>query len=402
MPKLMLLDKESYSTEFERCCRQYSKLIIASAWCGDPSRTLPYSYLDDKNSKLDIVITVGVFFNQTHPDAIKYFMNKGVDIRVFKNEVALFHPKIYLFTKNKKAALFIGSSNFTYSGFFNNVELNMLSEGQIEKAFKKQLKELDKKLIYWHSDKCSFKPSTKWLIKYQDEYKKQRRRETKSNVKSPRDHEESISTASWLRNANWPIYYQKVIDGLDKKKRDDVGYLEVLSAVKEKLPLPWRASYFDDIEKRRIIGGLGKYGWLGHVAASGRFRKFMANGPIREKKYAVTAINHICTLELPINFKVLEKNLNKVVSIGPTMKVWSRILSIIRPDLYCTVASPSVRENLSSTLKVPQNSFETPIGYIRLLNLIHSSPWYNSSKPRNKTELSIWKRRAAFLDAIFY
>ena len=147
---------------------------------------------------------------------------------------------------------------------------------------------------------------------------------------------------------------------------------------------------------------MGKYGWLGHVAAAGSFRKFMVNGTLKYKRAAVNAINNICGMKVPLDQDLLKDNLEQLVKLGNSIKVWSRIFTIVRPDIFCTVASPSVRVNLSRTLKIPQNSFETPEGYIRLLLLIHSCPWYNSSQPSKEAELKIWKRRAAFMDAIFY
>jgi len=402
MIKSTVLTKESFASEFERCCREYSTLSIACAWCGDPTHILPYSYLERESNNLDIKITTGIFFNQTHPGAISYFIDQEVDIKIFENKIALFHPKVYLFKKSDNAALFIGSSNLTYSGFFNNIEVNMLSEGSIKGEFMQQINKIENDLTYWHSDECSFFPTEQWLTKYHAEYKKKRKQEQENKISSPRDYEESISSSSWLRKANWAIYYQKVLSGLKEKERDEFGYSEVLNAAQDKLPLPWLETYFDNIEKRRIIGGMGKYGRLGHVAASGAFRKFMTSGGRVIKEQAIKAINDICTLEIPLDFKVLERNIDKLISTGHSIKVWSRILAIVRPDIYCTVASPSVRKNLSKTLEMPQNRFEKTMGYIRLLQLIHASPWYNSPPPKIEAELSIWKRRVAFLDAIFY
>jgi len=51
---------------------------------------------------------------------------------------------------------------------------------------------------------------------------------------------------------------------------------------------------------------------------------------------------------------------------------------------------------------LPQSRFESVDGYIQLLQLIHASPWCNSSKPIEKNEREIWQRRVAFMDAIFY
>ncbi len=125
-------------------------------------------------------------------------------------------------------------------------------------------------------------------------------------------------------------------------------------------------------------------------------------GPPAKPGVYLTEINNICILETPLNINILSQQLGILETIGPTIKVWSRILTILRPDIFCTVASPSVRENLSKTLKLPKSHFGTIEGYIKLIKLIHACPWYNSSKPTIKKEIKIWERRAAFMDAIFY
>ena len=78
------------------------------------------------------------------------------------------------------------------------------------------------------------------------------------------------------------------------------------------------------------------------------------------------------------------------------------LLKLVRPDLYCTVAAPSVRKQLSEVLEMPQNHFGSSEGYIKLLRLVHASPWFQSSKPRNADAAEVWRRRTAFLDAIIY
>lgn len=402
MNKIKILDNSSFASEFERCCNQYATLKMACAWCGDTSHILPYSYLTSSEENLKVEIVVGVAFNQSHPDAIQFFVNNDIDIRIFKTEINLFHPKLYLFRKQNSFALFIGSSNFTYSGFFNNTEINNLTEGVVDDINNKQINYIEMMFQQWQSNNYSFNPDEKWLNKYSESYYKQRILERKNQLPTPIDNEEAISSSNWLTQANWKLYYQKVINGLSEKEREEFGYSAVLDAATDNLPLPWDASVFNEIENRRIIGGIGKYGWLGHVAASGTFRQFMANGSIAEKRTAVTAINKICELEVPLNVDILSQNLGVLTNIGPTIKVWSRILTILRPDIFCTVASPSVRENLSKTLEIPKSHFETVDGYISLLRLIHSCPWYNSPKPSIKKEAKIWERRSAFMDAIFY
>jgi hypothetical protein len=375
---------------------------MASAWCGDPLHVLPYSYLTSGEEDLNVEVIMGVSFNQTHPDAIRFFRDNGFDVKVFRVELNLFHPKFYLFTKGNKFALFTGSSNFTYSGFFKNEEINNLIEGDINSAKGSHFKEIVKQFKKWKSDKYSFIPNDRWLNKYTKAFGKQRNIEKKSKIPSPSVNEESISSANWLSQANWKLYYNKVKHGLSEKERDEFGYSEVLDAVSDNLALPWSSSIFDEIENRRIIGGMGKYGWLGHVAASGGFRKFMTNGSNLSKHKAINIINNICFQEMPVDYDLLSQDLERLTKLGPTIKVWSRVLTIVRPDIYCTVASPSVRENLSKTLERPKSKLVTVDGYIDLLKLIHSCPWYNSFEPSFKKENNIWKRRVAFMDAIFY
>jgi hypothetical protein len=177
--------------------------------------------------------------------------------------------------------------------------------------------------------------------------------------------------------------------------------VDLLNLYKQELSLPWKAEYFKDLEKRRLIGGMGQYGWLGHVAASGDFRRMLANGTSKEHQTIVNSINAIAALSVPLDWKTLQKHLNNLVALGPTMKVWGRLLALVRPDLFCTISAPQVRRNIANTLDKPERYFEEVEGYLMLVQLIHSSPWFNSKAPV-KNELEIWKRRVAFLDVVFY
>jgi hypothetical protein len=95
------------ANELARCCGDYTSLHIAVAWCGNPAKTLPYKYLEAFKGTIDA--TVGVSFNHTHPDAIRWFRGMGAAIRVFREECGLFHPKVYLFTDGDRYALFLGA-----------------------------------------------------------------------------------------------------------------------------------------------------------------------------------------------------------------------------------------------------------------------------------------------------
>lgn len=370
------------------------------AWCGNPSHTLPYNLLSNFSGTVTAI--VGVAFNHTHPDAIEWLSRIGADVRIFKDDAGLFHPKIYLFREHQRYALFVGSSNFTYGGFYANHEINCLIEGAPSQDRTNDVVVLEQTIAKWRTKAFSFKPSNHWIEHYRYRYEQTEQKQRKQKLLTPPLSEEEISSASWLQYADWDIYYQKVFQGLRNHESSGQGYHDVLDAAARELSLPWKSGFFKDIEKRRIMGGIKPYGWLGHVAASRQVRRIFANGTPEQWTTIVKSINAIAQLDQPIPWSQMKSHLDRLVSLGPTMKVWGRLLCLVRPDLYCTVSAPSVRKSLSKTLEIPQNKFHLTKGYIQLIRLIHSSPWFNKKIPRDKEQAAVWKRRAALLDAIFY
>lgn len=150
------------------------------------------------------------------------------------------------------------------------------------------------------------------------------------------------------------------------------------------------------------MGGIEPHGWFGHIGASGRLKGLLKSGTKKQHQTIADALNAITELELPIDWQKLDALLSRLVKLGFTMKVWSRFLCLLRPDLYCTISSLSVRRNLSEVLAIPQNRFQSTQGYIALLKLLHASPWFQAQKPGNPDERTVWQYRSAMLDAIFY
>jgi hypothetical protein len=189
--------------------------------------------------------------------------------------------------------------------------------------------------------------------------------------------------------------------GIKRHHRNAQSFHRVLDAAAQHLLPPWKTSYFNDPEIRRIIGGIGPYGTLGHVFASGKFGHLVKH---RKESWGtlVGAVNQIAKLNTPIVWGELESRLRKLVGLGNTMRVWGRVLCLIRPDLYCSVSSASVRRELAKTLKVSTRHFEDVEGYIRLIKLLHSSPWFNSPRPLDDKQAGVWERRVAFMDGIFW
>jgi hypothetical protein len=282
MRAITLNTSQSFAKEFARCCKNYSKLSMAVAWCGDPIHTLPYQYLKKFNGDINAII--GTSFNHTHPDAIDFLMGLGCKIRIFRNDGALFHPKVYLFSDSKHYSLFIGSSNLTYSGFYSNIEINALHEGILFAEDAEYLNGLQDQFNEWEKEKWSFKPTSSWIKSYRKAFKQTKEKEHDNSFLTPANYEDTIGSSSWLAEADWNTYYEKVLEGIKQRGQYGPGYKNTLDAAANNLPLPWRISYLQNLENRRIIGGIKGYGSLGHVSASGQFQHLLANGSTAKTK----------------------------------------------------------------------------------------------------------------------
>lgn len=394
----IILDSSKLRKKFNLYSKKYESLTVAVAWAGNPLHSIPISYIEHYKERLKMIVGIG--FNQTHPEAIRNLMSLNANIKVFKKEEELFHPKIYLFENDGEFALLMGSSNLTFSGFNLNYEGNISIEGKVDDI--SLIHELKEKLELWHSAEKSFTPSEKWLAKYEKDYENARRKKKENKIKSDVDREDEISIASWLSRADWSLYSKKVKQSFSNRESSENGYKFVLNNAKSKLALPWKVDYLLEKETRKLIGGRNEFGWFGNTVASGKFAGLLNSGELKKKKIIINSINEIAAMNHPINFKTLEKNLIKLTNLGFTMKAWGRLLCLARPDLYCSVSAPSLRKNLGKTLGVTQASFSEVEGYLLTIKHLHSSPWFNSEEPTDVNEKYIWENKVAFIDAIFY
>ena len=391
----------SFEQLFRHCCLKYDHLQMFVAWVGDPANNIPYSYLNDLDS---VTATVGISFYQSHPRGIEYLMKLDKNIRIM-NEQPLFHPKVYIFSKGKQKAMLIGSSNFTYHGFCENVESNLLLEGP---QYQKLIAEKEAELIQWRSPEYSFKPTKTWLVEYREKYKKRQDKLRKVNVKDEAAEEIASVKSDWLENLSWKEYLQEINDGIDRQgyneaANDVIGrHLSFLDIYKKEIPLPWKVSYFDEKKKRKMMWGDKPYWWLGRVGASGKNKGIIKQATTKQKQLIVEVVNSIGAMSDSIDYVFLERQLNKLTAMGPTIKFWARFLAITRPDLYCTMASNSLRKNIAERLGTTQSHLCTVKGYVQFIRFVHTCEWYKSSKPARGLESRIWENRVAFIDEVFH
>ncbi len=396
----ILSTTDAFRTTFKDCCQRYDHLDMYVAWVGNPGNSFPLSYLEELSS---VHAVVGIAFAQSNPDGIAYLMQLDENLRIAK-ESKLFHPKVYVFSSSDSVAILIGSSNLTYSGFYENIEVNLLLEDHPSSILLKPHLESFRK---WDTDECSFTPSRKWLTDYRKRYLKRQENLIlgKTKDESTKENEYAMA-ASWLTHADWNLFLEQLIPAIQiHETRLHLTWeqkMDLLNTYKEVFRHPWSLVLFDDIENRRMLNGLRPHEWLGHVGASGHARQLLANSPIETRQTVVDVMNQILQMRLPLDWDVLRGQLQILEALGPTMKVWSRYLTISRPEVFGTIASESVRRNLATLLEVSDNYFASAEGYVHFLQRLHSSPWFNAPEPQDEFQRSVWSNRMALLDIIFY
>lgn len=403
----LLSNTVDLQTAFRRLAKKFDHIEIISAWLGNPKKGIPYAYLAGMK-KIDVY--AGISFDQTHPKGIEYIMKLKQCNLVLIEEPFTFHMKVYHFYNANESALIMGSSNFTLSGFTDNAESNIVLEGKTNRVIiNTYLNEIKSQLSSFN--KVNLKDE-EWLRKYNQKYEARQRnlRESKVLDDSRRD-EEIQNDLVWLRNGSWEDYMKEFNLALKDKSDNNTDFIvrhaALLNEYQTTLKLPWKASLFDDSNKRAMLLGTRSkvknrdYGWLGHVGASGGYRKLLKESSIEKITTICSSINSIS--KLSNNFKQIEiqKHLETLEATGSSIKVWGRALAIIHPDKFFTISSEPVRQSLSILLKKPKSHFTQVEGYIYLLKIIYQSPWFNSPEPKDKIEKLVWQNRCAFLDVIF-
>ena len=110
------------SEDIQRCFREKlewaDKIDLATAWA---TNNAGLRDLRERQGAIEIRAIVGLWSNITDPATLRALEEIG-RLRIV-DESRCFHPKIYIFRCNEKAVAWIGSANFTSSGFGVNEEL---------------------------------------------------------------------------------------------------------------------------------------------------------------------------------------------------------------------------------------------------------------------------------------
>ena len=121
--------------------------------------------LKDINAKGKILTTDYNYFTQ--PNAIRSLLTlDNIEVRIYKSDMIAFHTKGYLFNKEGKYNILIGSSNLTGNALMKNKEWNVYST--YDKTDKFTLELLESFDEYWQEAV----PAEEYIQDYTNEYLK--------------------------------------------------------------------------------------------------------------------------------------------------------------------------------------------------------------------------------------
>ena len=333
-------------------------------------------------------------------------------LRLKAGERRRFHPKVYIFRGADRSVAWIGSANFTCSGFGGNEEV--LFETSDTKAVEDWFKRL------W--GKCV--PLNKHDI---NDYKNQRKRNPPQSPRKP-------WLPPWLLAIDKPPP-MRLLEGVDDwgsyvvaleqcdwwwrrhppENRWSVlgethSYLHTICAGRKVAQLPdWRNLKQDECDILRGVDQKeGTWALLGDLKRNAAYvfnskhsripRVICIRMQIREQVCRVrcaspreiAAVAH----DAMKTIRKLEHKEKAYRPIGPAAA--TRLLTLARPDYLVSVNSASAAglEALSG-LNSPADN------YGELLNWVHKQPWFNARQP-DSLEQRIWDCRAALLDAFVY
>ncbi len=363
---------------------------IATAWVSDAPAV---KLLLSEGVKAAVRIVVGIGGYNTDPVALKRLgTHPNVTLKIYgKAEPPLFHPKLYLFRHAHWRRVLIGSMNLTNAGATANTE-SMLS-------FDDKLRRADQEFErFWNA------PSAVPFSQFDIADYEAKRRAVLAAVKEAgaadvldadvAESAESKIEMDALRE-DWNTYVSELKrnpDGLE-------DHLRVLRVRQGFVSRDWSQDLTED--ELAILYGKSPYYAFGRLnpVKQAQFQGPEGRSRRRELGAALQSAATLQGFQGPL-VAGLVRRLLAVHTVGPALA--TRLLILARPDLFVVVNKKSfqgLRERFD--LFVSNENFD-PAEYVKLLQKIHTTGWYQSTEPSETFEREIWQARAAMVDPLVY
>lgn len=347
-------------------------------------------------------IVVGTHFYQTSPEFLEKIRPlKGAKVMGAGGH-ATFHPKTYLFLSADKAALVVGSANFTNGGMDRNVEAALMIEGQradpsIEQAF-------DFIRAQWDN---GVEIDDDFLRDYTVQYRAAAAAKARLGKFGPMVKPKQGKAGMDPLMLGWRAYAALVRADEEHNLK---GRLDVLNAARRMINSVAAFSDLPTMQRKAFAGTLVlkeerhedlNWGWFGSMCANGYFKSAILHnhpgistaldcipltGPVAESDYQ----------DFVRNFKQVFARAKRQPGIAPA----SRLLAMKRPDYFVCYDSQN-RDGLSKHFGFAKTAVDFDTYWQHLVEPLQYSPWWYAQRPAG-LDGKIWDGRAALLDAVYY
>lgn len=346
---------------------------------------------------------IGTHFYQTAPEFIEKFA-ADERVRFVADHSGVFHPKLYLFERERGGwACIVGSANFTAGGFGRNQEACLLvtkADDPRGEILANARASIDR---YWNDaipgDRIDL-----------DRYRKMRERLARplahaagqfGTGKSGRLVEEVE-----VLNLSWAEFLSKVRSDMHHALD---GRLKVLKAARR---LFRRYKTFADmpVEDRQGIAGFREdddvtWGWFGSMRGAGVYKNLVNDSP----DLLSEALDQV-----PLDGQVTREDYLEFV--GRYMRAFplrngertrhglataTRLLAMKRPDYFVCLDGAN-RHHLLKDFGVIVTPHDYEGYWDKIVERLKLATWWNARRPTETTAGRVWDGRAAMLDAIYY
>lgn len=391
----LLTNSKEIQKEFKRLMNTYSEYYWAVAWAG-----YDFEFFELlKNNKTRIKkLVIGTSFDHTHPEFIREFIeHKNVKYVLSGGEV--FHPKIYLFKDGENnLEMLIGSMNFTAAGFFKNTEdLVLITKGEDNKntVYDNAMNFISEN---WNNSEYFTKEK---LEEYRVSWQNQERRSGKYGKKKGKPVNQVI-----VMNYSWHDFISKV----RAEPQHFEQRVKALAGIEKFFREKEHFHLLDNYKRKAIAGYLGKkdgidWNYFGSMQGPGKFKQ-----KIKENDIGISKALDKIPLSGEIKYEHYISFIQKFQQIDFGRRYMfspaTRLLAMKRPDNFICFNRKNEQKlcedfGISKILTGDWND-RIQRYWDEIIQRIRDSYWWNTPQPTDKTELSIWKGRAAFLDALYY
>lgn len=393
-----LINEQNILDRFNANLAWASNVDIASAWA---TANHALHSLQDKCDRLQIRAIIGLWNSNTDPDALRT-LNEIGELRLSDED--RFHPKVIVFSSDKKAVAWVGSANFTKGGFEKNIEAvfethNVASVSEWFKNLWKDCGRIKEGQIDEYAEKYNNK------------------KQQNPDFYSPRSDEIYDGEFVYLGdNVDWKSYVE-ALESNDKywvrasEESRNQGRWSILGehdswmeTIQAGQMLVRRSNWgaFSNYERGALLGYSreGKaWGLLGDMLGLSHNAVFGPN--LEQIQTIVQGVINIQTSDVPAAVLEVYEQLDAIEGIGKGIA--TRLLTLARPDMFVSLNGGSINGLVGwSAIKKSDLEKGEPKAYVDLLSMIYEQPWYLDPEPTSPQEEAIKAMRVALVDSFMY